>query len=1112
MVEINYNDIDIAGIDEADPDKDDNASEEEESASFNDDDLCKATPLPHQKDGIEWMLSRFLGHGEDAAPGIIIGDDMGLGKTLQSIMMLKELFTKLDKNIGPRAKADDEDITAYKRRCAQPKPKVLVVVPLTVLHHWEKEFWRVFPKEHTFVYHGTDKEKSQWTPETRFFITSYGQVMSQCQAIPDALLEKYRLQLRRKDLTKTNGSEADYARWLRGKVTSEPRFMSYQEDARRAQYRLHISGIAAATNMELRNMRKRLPFFFQHTWDCIILDEAHTIRNGVTYKVTSKGGHAGQSMMDINVNQNMQSNMSYRQLDATDAVTLAVDNEYAWPSEPVDVKTIAKRERDRLIKEKVPTTQLHFLSRVAYLAQVPMDYVKDANIRFPRKSEFFRESTDREKRYMEATKKKKGKSQSKTRFGVGAFKATFEACCLLDADYRLAMSGTIQQNHISDVTAACVFLRTAPYNSVDWWKAALAQEPSVGKNTRIQRCMKHIFLRRLKTILDLPPCTKTTRLLDLHPSEYSRLRAVAQEAEVKFKEARKLGRQRKSAATTEEKRKLNSQILVLITAMRMLCNSVKTIAPNAKEDEESIKLKATIEQLRVWMAEPEQYKKIVIFSQFVKFLDLIETHIASDLPEYDGAVLRYQGNIPVKKRVAAKKRFKDDESARIFLISTTSGNTGLTLITANCLLMTDISWNPYVDDQAFDRIYRYGQKEHVHITRFISRSSVEEWIDSIQQKKRQDVEALIKDGSAFGVGSASTKNVSITSPDELRKLFRQFVKQDDAADPMEEIERSERRSTRRAEKRKRLPQPERDGYALRRSKRRGRPSRFEKTNGEVHDKWEHPFSRGMASTNSENESDFSAPQVRVLSPRSEMIKLSQSKRRDAQGRLDALKESIENQKRNIRLSQIKMAREAKERAKQEREGGTKTIPIEVLNGVPVNLQVRDSDNQVMMDSYMEGAVNEARDDPTPRGPTKPVKTAADILRENEERQRQVDMQRKATEQRRKAVSDMMAYKRLVLSKTGWKATDVMKQQLIIPIAEMVGEPKLPPAALAGLLNSLITFSKRKLPKTRIPTIMDYKRIFEMAMLKTAKQRAIDLKKRQEEKEQSKTAKAIEGLF
>lgn len=61
-----------------------------------------------------------------------------------------------------------------------------------------------------------------------------------------------------------------------------------------------------------------------------------------------------------------------------------------------------------------------------------------------------------------------------------------------------------------------------------------------------------------------------------------------------------------------------------------------------------------------------------------------------------------------------------DKSPRILLLSLTAGGVGLNLVGGNHLLLIDIHWNPQLEVQAQDRIYRFGQKKDVFIYKLVT--------------------------------------------------------------------------------------------------------------------------------------------------------------------------------------------------------------------------------------------------------------------------------------------------------------------------------------------------------------------------------------------------------
>jgi DNA excision repair protein ERCC-6-like 2 len=75
--------------------------------------------------------------------------------------------------------------------------------------------------------------------------------------------------------------------------------------------------------------------------------------------------------------------------------------------------------------------------------------------------------------------------------------------------------------------------------------------------------------------------------------------------------------------------------------------------------------------------------------------------------------------------------------SQVFLISTRAGNLGVNLVSANRVVIFDPSWNPAQDLQAQDRSFRYGQKRHVTVFRFLAAGSLEELVYTRQIYKQQ---------------------------------------------------------------------------------------------------------------------------------------------------------------------------------------------------------------------------------------------------------------------------------------------------------------------------------------------------------------------------------------
>ncbi|KAH8293402.1 hypothetical protein KR054_000203 [Drosophila jambulina] len=150
--------------------------------------------------------------------------------------------------------------------------------------------------------------------------------------------------------------------------------------------------------------------------------------------------------------------------------------------------------------------------------------------------------------------------------------------------------------------------------------------------------------------------------------------------------------------------------------------------------------------------------KAILVSQWTSVLDILRDH----LNKAGMQTLSLNGTIPVKNRQDIVNQFNDpNNNKRVLLLSLTAGGVGLNLIGANHLLLLDLHWNPQLEAQAQDRIYRVGQKKNVIIYKFMCADTVEQRIKALQDKKLELANGVL-------TGSTVSSKLSI---DDLKGLF-----------------------------------------------------------------------------------------------------------------------------------------------------------------------------------------------------------------------------------------------------------------------------------------------------------------------------------------------------
>lgn len=132
-------------------------------------------------------------------------------------------------------------------------------------------------------------------------------------------------------------------------------------------------------------------------------------------------------------------------------------------------------------------------------------------------------------------------------------------------------------------------------------------------------------------------------------------------------------------------------------------------------------------------------QKILIFSQFVSLLDLLQIPIEAKKWKF----LRYDGGMSADSRNAAVHKFFDTASHNILLLSLKAGNAGLNLVAASRVIILDPFWNPFIEMQAIDRAYRIGQKSAVEVHRILVKDTVEDRIVELQERKRHMFDAVL---------------------------------------------------------------------------------------------------------------------------------------------------------------------------------------------------------------------------------------------------------------------------------------------------------------------------------------------------------------------------------
>jgi SNF2 family DNA or RNA helicase len=311
---------------------------------------------------------------------------------------------------------------------------------------------------------------------------------------------------------------------------------------------------------------------------------------------------------------------------------------------------------------------------------------------------------------------------------------------------RISLTGTPIENSTMDLWSQMNFLNPGLLGGETFFRNYYAnpidKEQDMKKAEKLKSLIKPFILRRTKeqVATELPPkieqvhyCEMPEEQASCYEEEKSRYRNVY------LKELSELG---------EAKSKFN-----LLAGLQKLRQIALHPGITGYPDVPSGKL----EEIHRMTAEiVEKGSKVLIFSQFVKMLDVLRK-------EFDGKGIQYAYiDGAVKDRMAEVDKFQKQEETQVFLISLKAGGTGLTLTAAEYVFILDPWWNPAVERQATDRAHRIGQDKTVFIYRFISLNTIEEKILKLQEKKARIASDIIQVEEEF---------FKSLSEDDIRQLL-----------------------------------------------------------------------------------------------------------------------------------------------------------------------------------------------------------------------------------------------------------------------------------------------------------------------------------------------------
>ncbi len=309
-----------------------------------------------------------------------------------------------------------------------------------------------------------------------------------------------------------------------------------------------------------------------------------------------------------------------------------------------------------------------------------------------------------------------------------------QACFQLKGRFRLAITGTPLENKLLDVWSIFHFLMPGLMGSIQQFESALTESKTQEIFEFIQRVKNQIspfILRRLKERVakELPEKTEVNLICPIKSTQREHYASYLNKSS--FKMENEIGEIMQHKAFS---------LFALLTRLRQVCcdpGVIPNIDFNIYESGKVIVLLSRLNEA----FDGKKQRKIVIFSQFVRFIDRLLPVLKEAFPE----VNLYTLTGATRDKSKPVQSFQDDQNPAIILVSLKTGGTGVTLNTADYLFLMDPWWNPAVENQAIDRVHRIGQKSPVFIYRMITEGTIEERIQKLKLHKKALFDSTFKD-------------------------------------------------------------------------------------------------------------------------------------------------------------------------------------------------------------------------------------------------------------------------------------------------------------------------------------------------------------------------------
>ena len=310
---------------------------------------------------------------------------------------------------------------------------------------------------------------------------------------------------------------------------------------------------------------------------------------------------------------------------------------------------------------------------------------------------------------------------------------TTQAVFLLKARHRLALSGTPVENNLTELYSLFRFLNPTMFGSLsdfnEQYTYPIQRENDKEALESLRRKIFPFLLRRLKrdVLKELPDRTEQTLYVEM------------EKAQADFYEQRRryYYRQVKENIATEGIQKSQFIMFQALSELRRIAS-----VPESLTDDKITSPKLNLLLETVCEAVTNRHK-VVIFFNFIAGLELAGERLEKEGIDFASMT----GSTHDRRSVV--ERFQNDPQCMVLLMTLKTGGVGLNLTAADTVFIFEPWWNKAAEEQAINRLHRYGQTAKVLSYSLITKGTIEEKILQLQQQKSALFNELIGSDSAL---------------------------------------------------------------------------------------------------------------------------------------------------------------------------------------------------------------------------------------------------------------------------------------------------------------------------------------------------------------------------